>query len=242
MAVKLTIAGHSSVSVASDGEVPPSLAAALSPKASSFVGVEVARSSLPAFPVTLLSSLVPYMSSSCETVVTVSAGEAGASSAGEEDADFGAVHTAFLLAGLTVTGESRGAKDSSRAFTASLSAAEAGVAIPAKQQEGEVDEDDLLSAASSLVPLPPAPAGVKEKGADDCGGRKACDNCSCGRAEVEAGMTEEELKNAPPSSSGCGSCGKGDAFRCASCPYLGKPAFKAGEEKVVLDLQDDVEF
>jgi len=39
--------------------------------------------------------------------------------------------------------------------------------------------------------------------------------------------------------SDCGSCYKGDAFRCANCPHLGKPAFKPGEENLVLDMSDD---
>ena len=48
---------------------------------------------------------------------------------------------------------------------------------------------------------------------DNCGGRKACDNCTCGRAERE---TTQQQSTAPPSSV-CGNFSKGDTFECAGC-------------------------
>ena len=56
--------------------------------------------------------------------------------------------------------------------------------------------------------------------------KKPCKNCTCGKLEIE------KLEK----SSSCGNCYKGDAFRCGGCPFLGKPSFKQGMEKVVLDL------
>jgi len=105
--------------------------------------------------------------------------------------------------------------------------------------DGLIDEDDLLNFESTQVELAPPPTvdlAERSKAAydDDCGGRKACDNCTCGRAEAE----QAEVSNTVTSSA-CGNCSKGDAFRCAGCPYLGKPAFKEGEEHLVLDLTDD---
>eukprot|EP01098_Paradermamoeba_levis_P000672 TRINITY_DN1076_c0_g1_i1.p1 TRINITY_DN1076_c0_g1~~TRINITY_DN1076_c0_g1_i1.p1 ORF type:complete len:227 (+),score=69.61 TRINITY_DN1076_c0_g1_i1:46-681(+) len=92
------------------------------------------------------------------------------------------------------------------------------------------DEDGLLKDEDLVVAKPNA--------GDDCedptGTRKPCKNCSCGRAD---GVIEE--KKSEPAASSCGNCYLGDAFRCAACPYLGMPAFKAGE-KVSLQLVDDI--
>jgi hypothetical protein len=109
--------------------------------------------------------------------------------------------------------------------------------------DDQIDEDDLLlnggNNSGMLAPPPIIDMEARAKAAaDDCGGRKACDNCTCGRAEREA---DEEKKSADPApKSSCGNCAKGDAFRCAGCPYLGMPAFKEGEEHLVLKLDDDV--
>ena len=95
-----------------------------------------------------------------------------------------------------------------------------------------VDEDDLLSADNLKPPK------VEES---SCSARSPCANCTCGRREaLDAEVAGAEAAGAPPPKSACGNCGKGDAFRCAGCPYLGKPAFKAGEESLVLDLTDDL--
>ncbi|KAK9106360.1 hypothetical protein Syun_022371 [Stephania yunnanensis] len=95
-----------------------------------------------------------------------------------------------------------------------------------------IDEDSLLTEEDLKKPQIPI--------ASDCeigSTRKACKNCTCGRAEeeeeekvVKLGLTADQLNNPQ---SACGSCGLGDAFRCGTCPYKGLPPFKMGE-KVLL--------
>ncbi|CAB9508743.1 Anamorsin homolog [Seminavis robusta] len=154
-----------------------------------------------------------------------------------------AIHSSFLLAGLKGVSERREA-DGTRVFTANRPSAiktSTGAKPLTKKQpaisvslddDDLIDEDILLTEDSALAP-PPAMEATATAG-DDCGGRTACDDCTCGRADKEAGEKKQQAKT-----SSCGKCGMGDAFRCASCPYLGMPAFKPGEEPVVLDLQDD---
>ena len=166
--------------------------------------------------------------------------------------DIQTINTAFLLAGLKGISESK-QSDGSRVFTAVKPQTNNGNTVPAKaiklnlgndkvglddDDDMLIDEDGLLADSSNVLAPPPAMTD-KTKGADDCSGRKACENCTCGRADAEK-AAESGAQQQPIKTSSCGKCGLGDAFRCASCPYLGKPAFKPGEEHLVLDLQDDL--
>ncbi|KAG6648597.1 anamorsin homolog isoform X1 [Carya illinoinensis] len=89
-----------------------------------------------------------------------------------------------------------------------------------------IDEDSLLSEEDLKKPQLPL-VGDCEVGST----RKACKNCTCGRAEAEQKIqikpTVEQINNPQ---SACGSCGLGDAFRCGTCPYKGLPPFKLGEK------------
>lgn len=92
-----------------------------------------------------------------------------------------------------------------------------------------IDEDTLLDEADLVKP---DPKSLRVCGTT--GKRKACKDCSCGlREELDSGK-EPTTKSF---SSSCGSCYLGDAFRCASCPYLGMPAFKPGQKVALSDRQ-----
>ena len=86
-----------------------------------------------------------------------------------------------------------------------------------------IDEDDLLSSYNELmsgltIPIPKSDKISKK----DCQiSRKACINCTCGRAD---GSLEPESKP-----SACGNCYLGDGFRCDSCPSKGLPPFDPDE-------------
>ncbi|KND00440.1 electron carrier DRE2 [Spizellomyces punctatus DAOM BR117] len=114
------------------------------------------------------------------------------------------------------------------------------------EDEDALLDDEDLKAPTLIVPDDCEPVGGK---------RKACKNCTCGRAEMEEELAADEdqakvvvvtpkkkIATAPASS--CGNCYLGDAFRCSSCPYLGMPAFKPGEKVVLAGnmLKDDVEL
>ncbi|CAG8592364.1 163_t:CDS:2 [Paraglomus occultum] len=96
-----------------------------------------------------------------------------------------------------------------------------------------LDENDLIKPDKNTLVRP------------DCetsGKRKACKNCSCGLAEqLEA---EAKAQAVIPPASSCGNCSLGDAFRCATCPYLGMPAFEPGEQVVLGGnmLSDDIDI
>nr|CAG4641266.1 EOG090X0FGQ [Eulimnadia texana] len=89
---------------------------------------------------------------------------------------------------------------------------------------GLVDESELLNEEDLVTP---SEASLRVCGTT--GKRKACKNCSCGLAE-ELEQTAKPTNTPKAATSACGSCYLGDAFRCASCPYLGMPAFKPGEK------------
>jgi hypothetical protein len=207
-----------------------------------------------------LASLVSYLRSNGTVSIHVVTSDGSSSTV---VVDYGLIMTSFMLAGLTIESETKLVGGGGRVFTAkkmmstdssssapvrlnlggTSSNSKTKVSLNLDDDDDMIDEDALLADTNNgmLAPPPTIDIEARAKASDDCGGRKACDNCSCGRAEMERGEEKKEQEGGvPPHKSECGNCAKGDAFRCAGCPYLGKPAFKEGEEHLVLDLTDDV--
>ena len=103
-----------------------------------------------------------------------------------------------------------------------------------EDEEELIDEDALLTEEDKERPNKESAAGCPPT-------RKPCKDCTCGRKEEEEmkeNIVKMDLENDPNDAtfkSACGNCALGDAFRCAGCPYLGQPAIKDGEDKVMLD-------
>ena len=86
-----------------------------------------------------------------------------------------------------------------------------------------IDEDDLLNSYDLLMSGLTIPDKISKK---DCKtSRKACINCSCGRADGSV-ASEKSL---------CGNCYLGDGFRCSTCPSKGLPPFSP-DGKVIIDI------
>lgn len=126
----------------------------------------------------------------------------------------------------------------SKATTAATPAPAAAAAAPANTSWGidptkkaaTVDEGELLKDT------------VTETAQFDCGTggdgpKKACKNCTCGLADQE--VAENQAKTEKEGTGGCGSCALGDAYRCAGCPSLGKPAWKTIDGETIKVNVDD---
>lgn len=175
--------------------------------------------------------------------------------------DSSSVKMALLLAGLVdvaaaASGEGQGMSAKKPQWEVGAAAAVSVKAAPVgvttwKLDAGDVADDELVDEDAllddGLLTAAKKPAAPSSDSNDDCGPggagtkKRACKNCTCGRAEQEASgaapvMTDEELK---ASVSSCGNCYKGDAFRCSGCPFLGLPAFEPGQEKVMLKVAQD---
>jgi len=113
--------------------------------------------------------------------------------------------------------------------------------------DGELVDEDALLASDAAALGAGARAAPASADASCAPAKRACKNCSCGRKEMEEAEEKKDGGSAAPAPapagnvSACGNCAKGDAFRCATCPSRGKPAWKTDTDGAVqLNLADDI--
>uniref|UniRef100_A0A182M6Q8 Anamorsin homolog n=1 Tax=Anopheles culicifacies TaxID=139723 RepID=A0A182M6Q8_9DIPT len=99
-------------------------------------------------------------------------------------------------------------------------------------EEERIDDEELLDEDDKAKPT-----AESLRVCGTTGKRKACKDCSCGLAEELDAEAKGKALTDTTTKSSCGSCYLGDAFRCATCPYLGMPAFKPGEKILLTDTQ-----
>uniref|UniRef100_A0A2K5C897 Anamorsin n=1 Tax=Aotus nancymaae TaxID=37293 RepID=A0A2K5C897_AOTNA len=101
----------------------------------------------------------------------------------------------------------------------------------------EDDSMDLIDSDELLVPEDLKKPDLASLWAASCGeGKKrtTCQSCTCGFAEeLEKQKSRKQTSSQPKSA--CGNGYLGVTFCCASCPYLGMPAFKPGEKVLLSD-------
>ncbi|KAG5928146.1 electron carrier [Claviceps africana] len=113
-----------------------------------------------------------------------------------------------------------------------------------------IDEDQLLD-EEDLKRRPQAPTDCQPQKR-----RRPCKDCTCGlaakfeaeekerRAQANAGLAAIKLDSndlneldftVKGKTGSCNNCSLGDAFRCSTCPFIGLPAFKPGEEVRIMN-------
>ncbi|KZZ98870.1 Anamorsin [Moelleriella libera RCEF 2490] len=113
-----------------------------------------------------------------------------------------------------------------------------------------IDEDALLG-EEDLKRRPQAPTNCQPQKR-----RRPCKDCTCGlaaqfeaeekqrRAQADVGLEAIKLDSSDLNeldftvkgkTGSCNNCSLGDAFRCSTCPFIGLPAFKPGEEVRILN-------
>ena len=108
------------------------------------------------------------------------------------------------------------------------------------RQPDMISDEELLTPDDIIVK-------IRRDVIDNCQTKKrTCTHCTCGRADIDiatsripsiAAIRIDLTDGDDIPISGCGSCSKGDAFRCLSCPFLGKPIWHEGiDGKIKLNI------